>query len=477
VSAQLFLCDAEEDYPKFLPFALSRPLGELRYGAWLLRERWGVRHGLTVAGHLSAPHLRGFTEPGAPPVVPAPGDRDSARLVFRSTFVPAADATPGEVPREPTRFVDGAGTTIGAALPPGTPWLALSETAAWPARAIAGKRLEGVWQLIGDLPAVLREDLAHLAARRGPGTVPAACTVLGDPSLVLVEDALVEPHVVFDVRDAPVWLGPGAEVRAFTRLTGPMAVHAGTRIVGGQLRESSVGPKCVVHGEVSTSLFLGYANKAHDGFLGHSVVGRWANLGAGTITSNLKNTYGPVRLNLGSERVETGLTFLGALIGDQLQGQEQRQQEQQQRIEQQKTEITKNRALLEELRRRNIEARETDRGVSVNLPNVLFQFDRAELTPDGRDRVKQMSNIVNDKAQGRKISVEGHASRERADQEAYNQELSERRARAVAGALESNGVERNRIAAKGVGTRFPVASNETEEGRRKNRRVEVTIEN
>ena len=73
--------------------------------------------------------------------------------------------------------------------------------------------------------------------------------------------------------------------------------------------------------------------------------------------------------------------------------------------------------------------------------------------------------------------MEGHASRERADQEAYNQELSERRARAVAGALESNGVERNRIAAKGVGTRFPVASNETEEGRRKNRRVEVTIEN
>lgn len=167
----------------------------------------------------------------------------------------------------------------------------------------------------------------------------------------------------------------------------------------------------------------------------------------------------------------------GALIGDQLQGQEQRQQEQQQRIEQQKTEIAKNRALLEELRRRNIEARETDRGVSVNLPNVLFQFDSAELTPDGRDRVKQMSSIVKDKAQGRKISVEGHASRERADQEAYNQELSERRARAVAGTLESNGIERDRIVARGLGTRFPVASNETEEGRRKNRRVEVIIEN
>jgi len=173
-----------------------------------------------------------------------------------------------------------------------------------------------VWQLIGDLPVVLREDLTGLAARLGPGTIPAGCTVLGDPALVLVEGAVVEPHVVFDVRNGPVWLGPGAEVRAFTRLTGPLAVHAGTRIEGGRLRESSIGPKCVVHGEVSTSLFLGYANKAHDGFLGHSIVGRWANLGAGTITSNLKNTYGPVRLSLGAERIETGLTFLGALIGD-----------------------------------------------------------------------------------------------------------------------------------------------------------------
>jgi UDP-N-acetylglucosamine diphosphorylase/glucosamine-1-phosphate N-acetyltransferase len=316
VSVPLYLCDAQEDDARFLPFALSRPLGELRYGAWLLRERWSVLHGLTVAGHLSAPHLLGFTEPGAPPVVPAPGDAGAARLVFRSTFVPAADAALGGVPKEPARLVDDTGTTVGAALPPGTPWPGLAGTAGWPARPVGGRRLEGVWQLIGDLPVVLREDLTGLAARLGPGTIPAGCTVLGDPALVLVEGAVVEPHVVFDVRNGPVWLGPGAEVRAFTRLTGPLAVHAGTRIEGGRLRESSIGPKCVVHGEVSTSLFLGYANKAHDGFLGHSIVGRWANLGAGTITSNLKNTYGPVRLSLGAERIETGLTFLGALIGD-----------------------------------------------------------------------------------------------------------------------------------------------------------------
>jgi outer membrane protein OmpA-like peptidoglycan-associated protein len=167
----------------------------------------------------------------------------------------------------------------------------------------------------------------------------------------------------------------------------------------------------------------------------------------------------------------------GALIGDQLQGQEQKQQEQHVKLDQQRQEIERNRALIEELKRSNIEARETDRGITVNLPNVAFQFNSAELTPDGRDKVKQIATIVNRQASGRKISVEGHASRERADQEAYNQQLSEKRAKTVAEGLEVDGVNGDRINSKGFGTRSPVASNETEDGRRKNRRVEVIIEN
>ena len=73
----------------------------------------------------------------------------------------------------------------------------------------------------------------------------------------------------------------------------------------------------------------------------------------------------------------------GALVGDQLQGQEQKQAEQQKAIDQQRAEIAKNQALIDELKKRNIEARETSRGVAVNLPSVNFQFDRAELTPEG----------------------------------------------------------------------------------------------
>jgi outer membrane protein OmpA-like peptidoglycan-associated protein len=167
----------------------------------------------------------------------------------------------------------------------------------------------------------------------------------------------------------------------------------------------------------------------------------------------------------------------GALIGDQLQGQEVKQKEQQKAIDQQRAEIAKNQALIEELKKRNIEARETSRGVAVNLPSVNFQFDSADLTPDGRGRVNQIANIIRRDAPDRRIVVEGHASRESAAQEAYNQRLSERRANTVADELERNGVNGRNISAQGLGTRAPIASNDTESGRQQNRRVEVIIEN
>jgi outer membrane protein OmpA-like peptidoglycan-associated protein len=167
----------------------------------------------------------------------------------------------------------------------------------------------------------------------------------------------------------------------------------------------------------------------------------------------------------------------GALIGDQLQGQQNKQNEQQKALDQQRAEIEKNRVLIDELKKRNIDARETSRGVMVNLPNVNFQFDSADLTPDGRSKVDQIANIINRDAPNRRIVVEGHASRESAAAEAYNQRLSERRASTVADALQRDGVNGRNISSQGLGTRAPVATNDTESGRQQNRRVEVIIEN
>jgi len=78
----------------------------------------------------------------------------------------------------------------------------------------------------------------------------------------------------------------------------------------------SVGPMCKIGGEVEASVIDGFSNKQHLGYLGHSYLGRWVNLGAGTSNSNLKNTYGTVRMDLADRRVDTGLQFMGCVVGD-----------------------------------------------------------------------------------------------------------------------------------------------------------------
>jgi UDP-N-acetylglucosamine diphosphorylase / glucose-1-phosphate thymidylyltransferase / UDP-N-acetylgalactosamine diphosphorylase / glucosamine-1-phosphate N-acetyltransferase / galactosamine-1-phosphate N-acetyltransferase len=174
-----------------------------------------------------------------------------------------------------------------------------------------------VYDLVPALERLLREDVLGLLGESDP--VPRATTVIGDAAWVAVRDAAVEPGVVFDTTGGPVVLESGVEVKAGTRLEGPLWAGANTRLLGGPIRASAIGPWCVVRGEMSATVLLGYANKAHDGFVGHSVLGRWVNLGAGTITSNLKNTYGPVRLDIGgggATALETGQMFLGSLIGD-----------------------------------------------------------------------------------------------------------------------------------------------------------------
>lgn len=324
MSLPIYLYDDPDDVPRFLPFTQSRPIGELRYGAYLLRERVERNFG-PVTAHLADGHLRGFAEAGAPPASAAL-ENDGPAIFLRSSFALGADQdfAVGIVPGFPTgngidaiRFTDEADASIGAFMRASDWEGPQSIPAAGASMALRGKTIEGIWQIIADLVPVLRIDIDDELTRREGSVVPAGCTVIGDPGDLLVDEgATIEPLVVFDTRNGPIWIQQGADIRTFSRLSGPLVVGRHTRVVGGQLRESSIGPRCVVHGEISNTIFLGYANKSHDGFLGHSVVGRWANLGAGTITSNLKNTYGVIRLSLGGQRIETGMQFLGSLIGD-----------------------------------------------------------------------------------------------------------------------------------------------------------------
>jgi outer membrane protein OmpA-like peptidoglycan-associated protein len=164
----------------------------------------------------------------------------------------------------------------------------------------------------------------------------------------------------------------------------------------------------------------------------------------------------------------------GGLIGNEIDSSDQALAEREDRLNAGQREIEENRRLIDELKGKGFEASSTSRGVLVNLPDVLFEFDRSELTGDARGRVGEIYNALRD-MRDRHVSVEGHT--DSVGTVSYNQRLSESRARSVADALASEGLPRRQLSTRGFGESQPVSSNESTYGRQKNRRVEVIVEN
>ncbi len=131
------------------------------------------------------------------------------------------------------------------------------------------------------------------------------------------ESAHVEPFVSVNAEAGPVIIDRDARIQSFTRLEGPCYIGPETQLFSARIRgETSLGPVCRVGGEVEASIIHGYANKYHDGFLGHAYVCPWVNLGAMTTNSDLKNDYSQVKFPVGTEYLPTGEMKLGCLIGD-----------------------------------------------------------------------------------------------------------------------------------------------------------------
>lgn len=153
---------------------------------------------------------------------------------------------------------------------------------------------------------------------RHEGTVYSGVHFLNHKEIHIAPGAVIKSGVVLDAERGSICIERGALIEPTAILEGPCyigprcVVRPRAAIRGG----TSLGPLCKVGGEIEGSIVAGCSNKQHDGFLGHSYLGSWVNLGAGTITSDLKNTYGAIRVSLSGVNVETGQRFLGALIGD-----------------------------------------------------------------------------------------------------------------------------------------------------------------
>ncbi len=304
---------------RFEPFSLTRPVGELRAGGEVIRRRWVRRLAATADGFLGASHLAAFTEFDAPPamggVVRAgtivvnsrcavglrdPDRQEKSAALWHCDGRLAAIRLAADVPTE--AFDDGSVTLDSLPAATGT------------SATVDGWWLDAPWDLIRHLPLMLAADAEALAPRHAD--LPTGLEVLGGHTVAVDPGATIEPFVVADASAGPVLVRHGAVVQSFTRLVGPCVIGEHATVSGGRIAVASVGERVKVNGEVNSVIFLGHANKGHDGFVGHSVIGRWANVGAGTITSNLKNSYGAVQLWTPVGVRDTGLTFLGAMIGD-----------------------------------------------------------------------------------------------------------------------------------------------------------------
>jgi UDP-N-acetylglucosamine diphosphorylase/glucosamine-1-phosphate N-acetyltransferase len=302
---------------QFEPFALTRPAGELRAGAELIRRRWERASGARASGFAGAPHLAAFEEFDAPLAVH--GTLAAGTIVANARCAIALDARLGEAahwtcdgrvaavrlraPLDAARLADGA-----------LDLESLASGSSGAAAEVGGWWLDEVWNLTGTLGAMLAADVAALA----PGTddPPSHVTVLGAHGAHAERGAYFEPYVLIDTTDGAVLVRSGARIASFTRLVGPCVIGEDVQVLGGKIKNCSIGEHSRVHGELSGSVFIGHANKVHDGFVGDSVLGRWVNVGAGTITSNLKNSYGEVSIWTPRGLRRTGQTFIGSYIGD-----------------------------------------------------------------------------------------------------------------------------------------------------------------
>lgn len=133
----------------------------------------------------------------------------------------------------------------------------------------------------------------------------------------IAENAQMDRFVTLDSSAGPVVIDERAEVESFSRISGPAYIGKGAKVRSARVREgTSIGEHTKIAGEVDTTIVSSFSNKSHDGFLGHSIVGSWVNLGALTSNSDLKNTYGKIAVSLGRKTFDTGEIKVGAFFGD-----------------------------------------------------------------------------------------------------------------------------------------------------------------
>lgn len=303
----IILFDTLQEHNNLLPLTFTRPVADLRVGIDTLRAKWEA----LLPGQYSY-----MTCPYLAEKYPAQLADDNIFIAGHLLATPAlaqqiTALTQGEAiacdneiwAYRGREFVAGETTPQQCVAPCETP-----DAIRYPYDIFAKNGKE------------LQADFARITQGRTSAPLSSTCTLIGDPSQLFIEEGAVVECTTLNTKGGPIYIGKDAEIMETCAVRGPLALceHAvlnmGTKVYG----PTTLGPYCKSGGELNNVVFIGYSNKAHDGFLGNAVVGEWCNLGADTVASNLKNTYAEVRLwNYPTRSFrKTGLQFCGPIFGD-----------------------------------------------------------------------------------------------------------------------------------------------------------------
>ncbi len=289
---------------RFLPLTYTRSIAELRTGAFSALERvQSVFRGAQVYLH-TRPELKTvITERYGLPV--------------------------NEVPQGSTLLLNAREALI---FNPNNSWYEFDEIPEDIANSLTrGEPIEPPGPIRDDAPASIW-DIIHANAKAIHADVelwtmlnrsverPAFsnCSIVKPENLLIHPSAEIGANVVLDCIHGEIIIEEAVRIYPNSTIIGPAFIGKNSLIkIGAKIYEgTSIGPTCKMGGEIETSIVQGFSNKQHDGYLGHSFLGEWVNLGAGTNTSDLKNDYSPVRVTIEGEEFNTGLLFIGLLMGD-----------------------------------------------------------------------------------------------------------------------------------------------------------------
>jgi UDP-N-acetylglucosamine diphosphorylase / glucose-1-phosphate thymidylyltransferase / UDP-N-acetylgalactosamine diphosphorylase / glucosamine-1-phosphate N-acetyltransferase / galactosamine-1-phosphate N-acetyltransferase len=315
-----------------LPLTWTRPSWGLRCGIVTLARKIAAAYPGTEVFYHARPYLAAAVrEDGRKAVIATPDDAreqlSGPVLLINGRVLADADLAkrlPLDGPDEIFRTAD---TVVAVRLADGAQVAAALENETLDTRLFSTLREHKVfvpvicwpWDLVAANAAQIEADFRRFTTPGDiRGDVSPKAILEGRENLCVGDDAVIEPGAILLADKGPIFVGPGACIMAGAVIEGPVAVctKATVKVLSRIYEGTTVGPLSKVGGEVEASIFHACSNKQHDGFLGHSYIGSWCNLGAGSCTSDLKNTYSNVKVSIEGVEVDTGSLFCGLTMGD-----------------------------------------------------------------------------------------------------------------------------------------------------------------